>query len=581
MTMYAATDGAVPHVAGSEPSSRWARCIFSTDHKVIGKQYLGIGVFMAVLGGLGAYVIRWQLAWPQTAVPGFGWVPAPLMYEGVVPPEFYAALVTLHGTIMLFFAAMPILLGAFGNFALPLMVGAPNMAFPRLSRLSVWTLGVASLILLSSFLVPGGPASAGWTSYPPLSADPLWTGVSWGIDLWLLAVALEFVSFLMSGVNFLVTAINMRAPGLTMMRLPLFVWMLLTAAVLFMLSVGPLVAGAVMLLLDRNAGTAFFDPARGGDPLLWQHLFWFFGHPEVYVILLPGFGIILEVLPVFSRKHVFGYRAIVWSTIAAGALSFVVWAHHMFVSGIDARLAVPFSITTILISVPFAVMLFSMLATLWGGSIELKTPMLFALGTIASFLVGGVTGVFLGSAAIDIFLHDTYFVIAHFHYTLFPAVILGGLSGLYYWWPKMTGRMLSERLGRLHFVATFLSFNAVFIPLFLIGLGGHHRRIYNPYQYEFLKPMQGIHELVTWAAIVLVASQALLLINVVWSLFAGGRASDNPWQANTLEWATTSPPPYGNFATPPTVYRDPYEYSVPGQEADWLPQTAPEPAGVP
>ncbi len=567
MTMHAA--------AGTVPSSFWARSVFATDHKVVAKQYLGIGIAMAVLGSLGAYVIRWQLAWPGTAVAGLSWVPAPLMYDGVVPPEFYNALVTMHGTIMLFFAAMPILLGGFGTFALPLLVGAPNMAFPRLSRLAVWTLGVASLVLLASFFVTGGPAAAGWTSYPPLAADPLWTGVDWGINLWLVAIVLEFASFVMTGVNFLVTAINLRAPGLTLMRLPLFVWLTLTAAVLFMLSVGPLVAGAMMLLFDRTLGTGFFDPTKGGDPLLWQHLFWFFGHPEVYVILLPGFGIVLEVLPVFARKPVFGYRAIVWSTIAAGALSFVVWAHHMFVSGIDARLAVPFSITTILISVPFAVMMFSMLATLWGGSIDLKTPMLFALGTIASFLIGGVTGIFLGSAAIDIFLHDTYFVIAHFHYTLFPAVVLGGLAGLYYWWPKITGRMLNETLGRLHFAATFLPFNVVFVPLFLVGLGGHQRRVYDPYQYEFLKPMQGLHELVTWAAILLIAAQGLLLANVLWSLLAGERAADNPWQANTLEWATGSPPPPGNFAATPTVYRDPYEYSVPGQQSDWLPQTAP------
>jgi len=556
----------------AEPTTFLSRWVFSVDHKVIGMQYLGIGFLMAIFGGLSAYLIRWQLAWPESPVPGFGWVPEPLMFGGVVPPEFYNALVTMHGTIMVFFVAMPILLGGFGNFLLPIMVGAPDMAFPRLNRMSVWTLGFASLVLLSSFLVPGGAAAAGWTGYPPLSADAIYTGVGLGLDLWLVALALEFASFLMGGVNFLVTAINMRAPGLRLMRLPLMVWMQLTAAVLFMLSVGPLVAGAIMLLLDRVLGTGFFLPERGGDPLLWQHLFWFFGHPEVYVVLLPGFGVILEVLPVFARKPVFGYRAIVWSTIAAGALSFIVWAHHMYVSGIDAWLATPFSVTTIIISVPFAIMIFSMIATLWRGSITLATPMLFAVGALASFLIGGVTGIFLGSAAVDIYFHDTYFVVAHFHYTLFPAALLGGFAGLYYWFPKMTGRLLDERLGKLHFWVTVLAFNAVFLPLFVVGMGGHMRRIYDPLQYEFLRPMQPTHQFVTVAAIVLILGQIPLLVNVAWSLRRGRRATDNPWRANTLEWATTSPPPHGNFPVPPVVHRDPYDYSRPGAREDHVPQ---------
>jgi cytochrome c oxidase subunit 1 len=566
---------AAPHA----PQGFWTSWVFSVDHKTIGKQYLAIGTFMAIVGGVLAYMIRWQLAWPETAVPGFGWVPQPTMFDGIVPPELYNALVTMHGTVMVFFVAMPILLGAFGNFLLPLMVGAPDMAFPRLNRLSVWTLFVASLVLLASFFVPGGAAGAGWTSYAPLSADAAYTGVDWGINLWLVALALEFASFLMGGVNFLTTVVNMRAPGMTLWRLPLIVWMQLTAAVLFLLSVGPLVAACLMLFADRTLGTAFFLPARGGDALLWQHLFWFFGHPEVYVILLPGFGIIMEILPVFARKPFFAYRAVVWSTIVAGALSFIVWAHHMFVSGIDPRLANPFTITTILISVPFAVMVGAMLATLWGGSIQLATPMLFALGALATFLVGGVTGIFLGSAAVDVYLHDTYFVVAHFHYTLFPSVILGGLAGLYYWFPKMFGRTLNERLGKLHFWTTFLSFNAVFIPLFLVGTAGHMRRIYDPTQYEFLQPLMELHVLVTKAAIVLMLAQGLLLVNVVWTLLRGRPAPDNPWQANTLEWATTSPPPHGNFAAPVAVHRDPYEYSPPGHADDWIPQHAPAGGG--
>ncbi|MDP6484179.1 MAG: cbb3-type cytochrome c oxidase subunit I, partial [Nitrospinota bacterium] len=405
--------------------------LFSTDHKMIGRQYMWIGLFWLIAGGLGAYLIRWNLAWPETAVPGMGWVPEPVMYGGIIPPETYNMLVTMHGTIMVFFMAMPLLLGAFGNFLIPLMVGADDMAFPRLNMMSVWVFALASVVLLVSFFVEGGAASAGWTGYPPLSAKAEYTGVEWGLNLWILALALEFVSFLMGGVNFLTTTINMRAPGMSFFRLPLMVWMQITASVLFMLSVGPLIAGAVMLLLDRVAGTTFYDPAGGGDPLLWQHLFWFFGHPEVYVILLPGFGIILETLPVFSRKSIFGYRTIIYSVIAAGALSFIVWAHHMFLSGMNPRLAMPFSVTTILISVPFAIILFAMVATLWRGSIRFPTPMLFTIGVLVVFLNGGVTGIFNGTPASDIYIHDTYFVVAHFHYVMVGGMVMAYLSGLH------------------------------------------------------------------------------------------------------------------------------------------------------
>jgi cytochrome c oxidase subunit 1 len=557
--------------------SFWRKYIFSTDHKVIGLQFLFTSLFFFTLGGMLALLIRTQLAWPWADVPVIG----QLFYSdggGVLLPEKYLALMTMHGTIMIFFFIIPILSGAFGNFLIPLMVGAPDMAFPRLNMMSFWTIFTASLILMASFFVEGGAASAGWTGYAPLSADPQYTGVNWGINLWLIALALEFASFLMGGVNFMTTAINMRAPGLSLMRLPLMVWMQLTAAVLFLLSVGPLVGGAVMLLSDRIIGTAFFRPSHGGDALLWQHLFWFFGHPEVYVVMLPGFGIILEIFPVFTRRPIFAYRVIVASVIATGILSFLVWAHHMFVSGIDPRLATPFSVTTILISVPFAVMVFSMVASFRGGAISYPTAMLFAVGTLGTFVIGGVTGIFLGSAAVDIFLHGTYFVVAHFHYTLFPAVFFGGFAGVYFWFPKMFGRMMNETLGKIHFWITFVSFNGVFIPLFLAGAAGNMRRVYNPMQYDFLKHLAGIHEFATIAAIVLLLGQIPFVVNFFWSLFAGAPATDNPWKANTLEWATASPPPHGNFEKVPTVYRDPYEYSLPGMREDYLPQYAPAPA---
>ena len=566
------SSAATAHARHEEKLSFGRKYIFSLDHKVIGKQYLFLGMFMALAGGLLAYLLRWQLAWPETAVPGTSWVPEPTMFQGIIPPEFYNAIVTMHGTIMVFFVAMPILLGAFGNFLLPLMVGAPDMAFPRLNMMSFWTIFTASLVMLASFFVPGGAASAGWTGYPPLSADAVYTGVNWGITLWILGHALEFASFLMGGINFLTTTVSMRAVGLKMMRLPLMVWMQIAAAVIFMLSVGPLIAGAVLLLLDRTVGTSFYAVQKGGDPLLWQHLFWFFGHPEVYVVLLPGLGAVLEVLPVFSRKPIFGYRAIVYSTIIAGFLSFIVWAHHMFVSGMDFKLVMPFSITTILISVPFTIILLAMIATLWKGAIRLATPMLFALGTLMVFIVGGLTGIFLGSASTDIYLHDTYFVVAHFHYTLISAVFFGGFTAMYYWFPKMFGRMMNETWGKIHFALTMIFFNLVFIPLFKAGLGGEMRRLYNPFEYDFLKPHQGLHQFATIAAILLMVAQIPFLVNFFWSMFKGKIADRNPWQANTLEWAAPSPPPHGNFDAVPSVYRGPYVYSAPEMKEDWQPQ---------
>ncbi len=544
------------------------RYVFSSDHKTIAKQYLGIALFMSLVGGWTAYAIRWQLAWPATVVPGYG----------VVGQQFYNALVTMHGTIMVFFVAMPLLLGAFGNFCIPLMVGAEDMAFPRLNMLSVWTFFVATLVLLASFFVPGGAAASGWTGYAPLSDNPAYTHVVWGHTLWILARALEFASFLMGGVNFLTTALNLRAPGMTLWRLPLMVWFELNGTVLFLLSVGPLIAGAVMLLVDRLLGAGFYLPAKGGDPLLWEHLFWFFGHPEVYVIAMPGFGIMLEILPVFARKPIFAYRTIVWSAIVADGLSLIVWAHHMFISGMDPRLATPFSITTILISVPFVIIVFAMIATLWGGSLEFPSAMLFALGGLASFLLGGVTGIFLGSQSSDIYLHGTYFVVAHFHYTMFPVTFFAGFAGLYYWYPKMFGRMMNERLGKLHFWLTFSGFYLTFIPLFLAGLGGTPRRIYMPSEYVLYKPLQPLQVLATAGALLMLLGQLPFVINFLASLVRGRAAERNPWRANTLEWTVASPPPHGNFAGEPTVFRGAYDYSLPGRTTDWAPQDTPEPA---
>lgn len=548
--------------------------VLSVDHKVIGKQYMTLAAMMALIGGAASYLIRWQLAWPETPVPLMHWVPEPYMYEGVLPPNTYNAMFTMHGTVMVFFVAMPLLLGAFGNFLIPLMIGADDMAFPKLNTLSFWTLFVASCILVSSIFTADGPAAAGWTSYAPLSANPDYTGVYLGQNLWIIAVAVEFASFLIGGINFLTTVLNLRAPGMGLMRMPILVWMQIIAAVVFLLSVGPLVGGAVMLLLDRTMGTGFFRPDRGGDPLLWEHLFWYFGHPEVYVVALPGFGIMLEVLPVFARKPIFGYRMVIWTTLAAGVLSFVVWAHHMFLSGLDPRLVTPFSITTIIISVPFAILVFAMIATIWGGQIWFSAAMLFALGGLTTFIIGGLTGIFLGASAVDIYLHGTYFVVAHFHYTLFPVVFFAGFTGIYYWFPKMFGRLMNETLGKLHFWMTFLCFNGVFLPLFWVGLGGAPRRLYEFTNYAMFNHLQNLHVYATISTIGLLSSQGLFIVNFFYSLFFGKKAGRNPWQANTLEWTVDSPPHHPNFEIPPQVYRDPYEYGVPGFAEDFLPQTA-------
>jgi cytochrome c oxidase subunit 1 len=565
--------GLAAHPAGHHNQGFVKTYLWSTDHKIIAMQYLFTGMLMALIGGFAVYVFPMQLAFPGQSVPLFGRVSA----------GQYNSLVTMHGTIMIFWVAMPVLLAAFGNFLIPLMLGCDDMVFPKVNRLSYQIFLLSAVVLVASFVVPGGAFGGAWTAYPPLSANAVYNLTRYGASVWVVAVALEFVAFLLGGINFVTTAMNSRAPGMRMFDVPIVVWMIVIASILFMASVGPLLAGAAMLFFDQVLGTGFYDPATGGDPILWQHLFWFFGHPEVYVVLLPAMGIVAEIIPVFSRKKLFGYRTIVYTAVATGVISFFVWAHHQFVAGIDPRMASLFTITTLIISVPIAEMLFVYIATLYGGSITLTTPMLWALSFVAEFLLGGVTGIFLGAAGADIYLHDTYFVLAHFHYTFFPIAIIGAFAGITFWFPKMFGRMMDERLGKIHFWGTIIAFNFIFIPLFMTGAAGDHRRIFDYSGFPDLATpgLQRLRIIATMGLISLLAVQPVFFFNFIRSMVRGRVASANPWRANTLEWSAPSPPPHGNFAELPEVYRGPYEYSTEDREEDFWPQHVPDDSPAP
>ena len=589
------------HTAPTEPPGFWRTYIFSLDHKMIGKQFLFLSGVMLVCGGLLAMLIRWELAWPESPLPLIGasqqfidsgepqtamdktwqewlaqdeaeqnWL-ARTMPTGAVTPAFYNSLFTMHATIMIFFVVTPFLVGGFGNFLIPLMIGAGDMAFPFLNMLSFWFTVPAAALVLYSFFVPGGAAAGGWTMYATLSAKAQYSGVEWGVDLWIISLILLSVASLMGSINYITTIINMRAPGMSWFRLPLTIWALFVTAILLLLALPVLTAALLLLLFDRTMGTSFFLPEGGGEPLLWQHLFWFFGHPEVYILVLPAMGVTSEILSTFSRKPIFGYRAMVLSMISLAFLSWVVWGHHMFQSGMNPALGTAFMLTTMVIAVPSAIKTFNWLGTLWGGNIQFTSPMLFALGFISNFVIGGLSGIYMASTPVDIYIHDTYFVVAHFHYVV-AGIIFGMFAGLYYWFPKMFGRLLNEPLGKVHFFLTYVFFNTTFFPMHFLGVAGHIRRIYNPTQYEFLHPMQEWNLFITYSAFCLFLAQLPFCVNLIWSLRYGRRAEANPWFANTLEWSVPSPPTHGNFVVTPTVYRGPYEYSSPLVTEDWLPQ---------
>jgi len=569
------------------------RYIFSTDHKTIGIQYITTGFAMAFLGGLLAMLIRLQLAWPGKQWPLLEGLFPEGFLGGIMAPEFYISLVTMHGTIMVFFFISYVLVSGFGNYLVPLQVGAKDMAFPFLNMLSYWVALLSALVMVASFFAHGGAAAAGWTAYPPLSAlASAVPGSGMGQTLWLLSMALFIVSFTMSGLNIIATVLCTRAPGMSMKRLPLTVWSYFVSAVIGVLAFPPLTAAAIMLLFDRHGGTSFFLPEglvvagkllphQGGTPLLWQHLFWFLGHPEVYVLILPALGIIFEILPAFTRKPVFGAAITRYCYIAIGALSMIVWGHHMFVSGMSPFTGEYFSVVTLLITIPSAIIGVNMLGSLWGGTIRFTTPMLFALGIIALFGAGGLGGVFLGNATADIQLHDTYFVVGHFHLMIGGVTLLGTFGACYFWFPKMFGRKLNERLGKAHFWLTLFGFYAIFITQHFVGLTGAPRRYYAFINYRYLEATHGMNLFITWAAFAMGAAQLIFLVNVCWSLMRGEKTAENPWGATTLEWTLPSPPPHGNWVGEvPTVHRWAYEYSAEEDARDYTPQTV-TPAQVP
>ena len=490
-------------------------------------------------------------------------------------PEFYNQLGAMHGTIMVFLGVVPLAVGGFGNFVVPLQIGAPDMAFPKLNMLSFWVGAVAGVLMVASFFVPGGAAAAGWTSYAPLSSVPIYTGVDWGQDLWCMSLIVLGVSSLMGSINYITTIVNLRTEGMYYFRMPLVIWSLFITAILLLLALPVLTTGLALLLFDRMAGTHFFLPSGGGDPLLWQHLFWFFGHPEVYIMILPAMGVGSEMISTFSRKPIFGYRAMAYAMASIAFLSWVVWGHHMFQSGMDPALGTGFMLTTMVIAVPSAIKTFNWLGTLYKANIHYTAPMLHGLAFVSMFVIGGLSGIFMASTPVDMYIHDTYFIVAHIHYVLFGGSLFAIFAAVTYWFPKMFGRLMNETAGKVHFWITFVGFNCTFFPMHILGMGGHMRRIYNPLQYDFLKPMQGMNEFMTISALVLGAAQFIFLANFIYSLARGKKAGENPWHANTLEWTAPSPPPHGNWpGAIPVVYRGPYEYSSPESgDLDYLPQS--------
>ena len=593
------------------PTSFIRKYIFSLDHKVIGIQYIILALVAVLVGMTMSVLMRMNLSWPGTSWPILATLFPAGAPGGIMNPDFYLSLVTMHGTIMVFFVLTTAPQGGFGNYFLPIQIGAEDMAFPFLNMMSFWVTLVGFIVILAAIFVEGnatiansalgvalGGASGatvgpigGWTGYAPLSAVGMAAGPGQGagMNLWIVSIAIFCIGSLLGALNFITTLLNMRTRGMTLMRMPLTCWAWFTTAVLALLSFPVLLGGGILLLLDRAVGTSFFIPGglffgssvltshTGGSPILWQHLFWFFGHPEVYIAILPGMGATSHILSTFARKPVFGYRAMVFAIFAIGLLGFFVWGHHMFISGMSPYSAMTFSILTLSIGVPSAVKTFNWLGTLWGAKIRFTTPMLFAIGFVSLFVAGGITGLVLGQTSLDLPMHDTYFVLAHFHLVMGVASIFGMFAAIYFWFPKMFGRFMNDRLGKIHFWITFVGVYCIFVPMHTMGMVGMPRRYAQFTEYRMLDTLHPLVVFVSIAAIVTVLTQLLFYFNLIWSVFKGKKAGENPWEATTLEWTTTSPPPHDNFAgVLPVVYRGPYEFAVPGAPNDFIMQTEPD-----
>ncbi len=553
----------------AKPSTFIGRYVFSRDHKIIGLQYFFLALTAGLIGSAMSLLMRLRLAWPQSRWPLLESIFPGGFNDGLMKPEFYLAMVTMHGTIMIFMVLSVAPQSAFGNYFLPIQLGAREMVFPRLNMLSFWLTFASFIVLMSALFVIGGAPGAGWTFYPPLSAIAS-GGQAAGADLWLISIGIFCLASFIGSINFIATTLIRRTQGMSLMRMPLTCWGWFTTACISLLAFPTLFVAGLLLFLDRNYGMSFFNPNGGGSPLLWQHLFWFFGHPEVYLVIIPVMGVISHVLANFARKPVFGHRAMVVAILAIGALGFLIWGHHMFISGMDPRIGVAFSVLTLVIGVPSAVKTFNWLGTLWGARIRFTTPMLFAIGFVSLFVSGGLTGLVLGQTALDMVFHDTYFVTGHFHLIMGVAAVFGIFTATYYWFPKMFGRKMNEAMGKTHFWLTFIGVYAIFIPFHLLGIAGHPRRYADTLWFDFLRPLEPLHLVITIAAFVTATAQLIFVANFFLSLWIGSRVGDNPWEATTLEWTDAMADAAG---TPPVVYRGPYEYSIPGAAKDYSMQT--------
>lgn len=565
-----------------------SKYIFSLDHKTIGKQFLIMGMIWAIIGGGMSVLFRVQLGWPDETFPFLERIFSSWFTDGKLNPEAYYSLITMHGTIMVFFVLTASLSGTFANILIPLQIGARDMASPLMNALSFWLFFVAGCVMFASLFLPTGAASAGWTVYPPLSALPQASpGSGNGMTFWLIAMVLFVASTLMGGLNYVSTILNLRTKGMTMFRLPLTVWSLFFTAIIGILSFPVLVSCVVLLIFDRSLGTSFYLsniviggkalPYAGGSPILFQHLFWFLGHPEVYIIILPAMGIVSEVLSIHSRKPIFGYKAMIFSLTGITVLSFLVWAHHMFVSGMNPFLGSIFTLFTLLIAIPSAIKVFNWLTTLWKGNIRMTPPTMFAVGFVSMFISGGLTGIWLGNSTIDIQLHDTYFVVAHFHIVMGVAAFFGMFAGVYHWFPRMFGRMMNETLAYIHFAVTFVGAYLIFWPMHFLGLAGVPRRYYSFSEVEAFSQYATMNKMISIATIIVFLAQFIFLINFFWSMYRGRKSTQNPWDATTLEWTSPIEGIHGNWEGElPTVHRWPYDYSRnPNSEVDFIPQTVP------